>query len=45
MIICLQAMTSFISKAVFDYENFDQDEDGSLSPVQVNEGRKCSYEI
>ena len=29
----------FISKAVFEYENFDADEDGSLNPIQINEGK------
>lgn len=36
---------SFIFKVVYDYENFDQDEDGSLNPVQVNDGKDVSINL
>lgn len=35
----------YIMKSVYDYENFDQDEDGSLNPVQVDDGKDVSINL
>ena len=35
----------YIFKSVYDYENFDQDEDGSLNPVQVDSGKDVSINL
>ena len=35
----------YIFKSVYEYENFDQDEDGSLNPVQINSGKDVSINL